>query len=75
MSRIELDRVKGPRPLYEEVFMNDFTHYNVKYPDPKIPGQANFAPPVVKPRDAQPNKLCRGGLTKLAEITLNVRGK
>ena len=37
-TRSELNRIAGPRPLYEEIFMNDFTHYNVKYPDPKIKG-------------------------------------
>ena len=75
VSRYELDRLKGPRPLYEEIFMNDFNNYNVKYPDPKVHGNANFAPKQVKARDSKPNKICRHGLTKLAEITLHVRDK
>ena len=57
--------VNNMNALYEQDFANDFNRYNIKYND-KIKGRANFAPPSVQPRDAQPHQHCTRGLTKLA---------
>ena len=75
LSRTELGKIKGDRPKYEEDFSNDFNRYNVKYMDKKVKGQTRFDPPGVQARSAVPNALCKRGLTRLAEITLNIRSK
>ena len=73
VTRHELDRLRGPRPKYEENFQNDFNRYNVKYMDPKIKGIAKFESPVSVPMKAPDKSYCHRGLTKMAQITLNIR--
>ena len=47
----------------------------MKYLDAKIRGSAKFDPPKASPRKSRPEHLCYRGLTKMAEIALNVRTK
>ena len=52
VSRQELE----DRPRYERDFKNDMYRYNVKYPDPKVKGKANFATSKVLPRLSKEKK-------------------
>ena len=73
VTRGKLDRIKGDRPTYEKEFSNSVGRYNVKHIDKKITGKVILDTSETRPRQAHPGKLCRRGLTKLAEIALDVR--
>ena len=73
VTRRKLDRIKGTRPPYEKDFSNSVGRYNVKHFDKKITGKVAFDSPKFKPRVLHPNKLCRRGLTRLAELALDVK--
>lgn len=73
VTRSELDKIKGTRPLYEQHFQNDFNRYNVKYLDPKVKGRVKFDHPHAQAREAKPFDLNHRSLIKLAQIALNVR--
>ena len=73
VSRRKLDIIKGFRPKYEQDFNNGIYRYNVKHIENKVTGKVVFDNGEAVPRQAHPNKLCRRGLTRLAEIALDVR--
>ena len=73
VSRRKLDIIKGARPKYEQEFNNGFNRYNVKHIENKVTGKVALDYAEVIPRQASPSKLCRRGLTRLAEMALDVR--
>ena len=75
VTRSKLDRIQGTRPAYEKIFMNAVGQYRVNYDqmDRKITGKVVFDSPEVKARAPHPDKLCRRGLTRLAEMALDVK--
>jgi hypothetical protein len=75
VTRDQLKKMEGYyRPAYEEDFMNTMYRYNPKYNQHKIKGAAkmheNHESPVKKEERERCSKSC---LSKLAEITLNLR--
>ena len=42
VTRKEIDRIAGPRPLYAVDFMNEPERYKVKFQDPKLHGRVSL---------------------------------